>query len=173
MAITLQATPMALGWGNFTSVANLVDPADGVTVDAFTRFNFNIPNLAPRTVDGQLALADPMVVTVTPNAQVRNGVTQAAGLLSHEQFHYDVGIVTGRALARELMRLRAADVPALRTALQRAVQLHFFTRAGLLQRRYDLDTRHGTNAHYQGVWKTRMNSVLADPRSEQLGGFWL
>jgi hypothetical protein len=84
-----------------------------------------------------------------------------------------VGIVCGRALARHLMRLRGANQADLRAQLISAVTLHFVTRAGLIQRRYDIDSRHGTNAHYQKIWKDRMTTVLANPNADQLGGFWL
>jgi hypothetical protein len=173
MAITVSVSPTALAWSNFVSVGSLTDPADGTAVDAYTTFNYNIPNLPARTVDGQFALADPMTIGITPNAKVVTGVTQTAGLLSHEQFHYDVGIVCARALARQLMRLRAPTQAALGVALRDAVTLHFITRAGLIQRRYDLDSRHGTNAYYQKIWKDRMVTVLGRPTSDQLGGFWL
>lgn len=174
MPITVTANPTALTWIHFlTAPARIIDPNDGTLVDAYTTFNYNMPDLPPRIVSGQLALADPLVITITPNARVWSGVAQTPALLSHEQLHYDVGIVTGRALARELMRMRAASVPALRTALQDAVRLHFETRARLIQRRYDLDTRHGTNAHYQSFWKSRMAACLADARSDHLAGFWL
>jgi hypothetical protein len=174
MAITVVATPATLTWADFTpSASQLVDPGDGTLVDALTRFDFNLPNLPPRHVGGQLAVADPNVITITPNAQVFTGVAQTAALLAHEQFHYDVGIVTARGLARELMALRAPNLAALITAVQNASRLHFTTRAGLLQRRYDLDSRHGTNAHFQKIWKDRMTTCLAHPRSDQLGGFFL
>jgi hypothetical protein len=166
--------PAISAWGNFTRFATqIVDPNDGTLVDALTRFDFNLPALPPRMVNGQFAMADPNVITITPNAQVFTGVLQTAALLSHEQFHYDVGIITARALARQVMALRAANQAALATAVQNAAQLHFTTRARLLQRRYDLDTRHGTNAHYQKNWKDRMASCLANPRCDQLGGFLL
>ncbi|MEZ5429517.1 MAG: hypothetical protein R2747_24950 [Pyrinomonadaceae bacterium] len=174
MAITVQANPVNLTWGHFTVVPNqITDPADGSLVDAYTTFNFNIPSLPPRTVDGKQAFADPMTITITPNCQVWSGVAQTAALLSHEQWHYDIGTVTGRALARELSRARKKTVAELITVLQNAVQLHFRTRAGLLQKRYDIDTRHGTNSHYQGVWKSRMTTCLGNPNADQLGGFYL
>ena len=174
MAITVQAVPASLTWGNFAVVPNkILDPADNTLVDAYTTFRYQMPNLPPRQINGQFALADPMTITITPSAQVWSGIAQTAGLLSHEQLHYDVGIVTGRALARELTRLRAPSLPALVTALNAAVQLHFHTRAGLLQKRYDLDTRHGANAHYQRIWKDRMTACLANPNADQLGGFYL
>ena len=174
MAITVVANPASLTFLNFTpSATRILDPGDGTLVDAFTRFNFNLPPLPPRTVAGKFAMADPNVITITPNAQIFTGVLQTPALLSHEQFHYDVGIVTARALASELMALRAPNLAALTTAVQNAARLHFTTRAGLLQRRYDLDSRHGTNAHFQKIWKDRMTSCLANPRSSQLGGFFL
>ncbi len=174
MAITVVANPANLTWANFRpSGSRIVDPNDGTLVDAVTRFNFNLPNRPPRAVAGQVAMADPNVITITPNSQVFTGVVQTAALLSHEQFHYDVGVATARALARQFMRLRAPNQAALGIAVQNAAQLHFMTRARLLQRRYDLDTRHGTNAHYQRIWKNRMAACLAHPNSNQLGGFWL
>lgn len=174
MAISVLAIPSVLTWANFTTVAGpLVDPADGATVDALTAFNFNLPNLPPRNLGGQLAMADPNVITITPNAQIVAGVAQTPGLLSHEQFHYDVGIVTARALARHLAALRAPDMATLIAAFRDAATLHFTTRVRLIQRRYDIDTRHGTNAHYQRIWKSRMAACLANPRSETIGGFYL
>ena len=174
MAITVVASPATLTWANFTVVAaQMIDPNDGTLVNSVTQFNFNLPNLPPQTINGQLAMADPNVITITPNAQVWSGVVQTAALLSHEHFHYDVGIVTARALARQLMAIRAPNLAALQTAVQNAAQLHFQTRTRLLQRRYDIDTRHGTNAHFQNIWKSRMTACLANPRSDQLGGFWL
>lgn len=174
MAITVVANPVNLTWANFTpSPSMIVDPNDGTLNDALTRFNFTMPNLPPRRVAGQFAMADPNVITITPNAQVFTGVLQTPTLLSHEQFHYDVAIVIARVLARDLMALRAPSQADLINAVQNASQLHFKIRARLLQRRYDLDTQHGTNAHYQKIWKSRMAACLADPHSNQLGGFWL
>lgn len=174
MPISVVGNPMSLTWANFTVVPNqILDPGDGTLVDAFTAFNFNIPNSPPRTVDSQQALAETFTITITPNARVWSGVAQTAALLSHEEWHYHVGIVTARALAKQLAALRAPNVPALATLLQQAVTLHFTTRAGLLQRRYDIDTRHGTNEHYQKIWKDRMTAVLANPKADQLGGFYL
>ncbi len=174
MAITVVANPAILTWANFTpSATRIVDPNDGTLIDALTRFDFNLSPLLPRMVNGQFAMADPNVITITPNAQVFTGVLQTPAFLSHEQFHYDVGIVTARALARELMALRAPNQAALAIAVQNAARLHFTTREGLIQRRYDLDTRHGTNAHYQKIWKDSMTFCLANQHSDQLGGFFL
>ena len=174
MAITVQAQPATLTWGNFVpQPTRPTDPNDGTLVDAFTAFNFNMPSRPPRTISGQFAMADPNTITITPNAQVFANVAQTQNLLSHEQFHYDVGIVTARAFARHLMRLRTPTIADLRIAIANTTRLHMQTRAGLLQSRYDKDTRHGTNQHAQRIWKRRMAACLANPRSSHIGGFWL
>jgi hypothetical protein len=174
MAITVQANPVNLTWANFQVTPNkILDPNDNTLQDSYTTFRYNIPDLPPRTVNGQLMLADPMTITLTPYARVWSGVQQTAALLSHEEWHYHVGIVVARAFAREAARLHAPDMAGLRTAFQTAFNLHFITRVHLLQSRYDRDTLHGTQAHYQKIWKDRMTACLANPRADQLGGFWL
>lgn len=132
MAITAVATPQDLSWDDFDVTPNqILDPGDGTLVDAFTRFDFELPDLPARTIGREIALADPNVITITPNAQVFANVLQTDELLSHEQLHYDVGIVTARALARELTRMRAPNLAALKAAIRDCSQLHLKTRAGL------------------------------------------
>ena len=113
------------------------------------------------------------IIKITPNSQVFTGVIKSPDLLSHEQFHYDVGILVARAFARKVMKLRCSSLAILSTEIQKARQLHFITRAGLIQKRYDLDSRHGANRHSQNIWKNQMASCLANPRSDHIGGFWL
>lgn len=174
MAITIQATPVNLSWSNFTVTSSQIpDPADGSLVDAYTTFDYNFPNAAPVNTGGVFSIPDPYSITIAPRAQVFSGVTQTAALLSHEQWHYDVATITGRALCRQLARITGNSLPDLRVKMQAAIQLHFHTRAGILQKRYDLDTGHGTIAHYQKIWKDRMTKTLADATADTMGGFWL
>lgn len=174
MAITAVADPDDLSWDDFDVTPDRIeDPADGTLVDAFTRFEFAFPDLPPRKIGHEFALADPNVITISPLAQVFANVLQTDELLSHEQLHYDVGFVTARALARELTRMRAPTLAALKAALRDAFHLHFKTRAGLIQRRYDKDTTHGTITHYQKIWKDSMAGCLANERSDILLGWWL
>jgi hypothetical protein len=101
------------------------------------------------------------------------GGPKTAELLAHQRFYYELGFVVGREVARELASLRAANENELATAQWNIIQLHFIFRTGLIQRRYDLDTRHGTVRYDQQVWTWRMSTCLADPESNQIGGFWL
>ena len=174
MAISVSASPANLAWSNYTVTASqITDPADGTLVDAYTTFDYNFPNSAPVNTSGVFTIPDPYTISITPRAQVWTGVMKTAALLSHEQWHYDVATITGRALCRELARLRGTSLADLRAKIQQAVQLHFHTRAGILQKRYDLDTRHGTVDYYQRIWKDRMTATLANPNADTMGGFWL
>jgi hypothetical protein len=169
---TVVATPATLTWANYAVTSSrITDPADNQLVDAYTSFNWALQNLAPVNTAGVFTVPAAIQITITPNCQVWSGVTQTAGLLSHEQFHYDVGICCARAFAREIGTLRANSQANLVGRIQSAAMLHFTTRAGILQKRYDLDTRHGTNAHYQRIWKDRMAKALAD-NAATMGGFY-
>jgi hypothetical protein len=173
MSITVRRNPERLTWGDFICIPIVIDPNDGTEQIAFTAFDFDIPDQPRRTVDGQLALAETFEIIITPRARVKMGGPQSPELLAHEQFYYDVGFVVARVVARELMTLRAGDERELEFAVWNTVRLHFIFRAGLIQRRYDLDTRHGTVRYDQQLWTWRMSACLADPSSSQIGGFWL
>ena len=174
MAITVSASPANLTWANFTITSSkILDPGDNTLVDAYTTFDYNFPDSSPLNTGGVFTVPDPYTISITPRARVWSGVHQTAALLLHEQWHYDVATITGRALCRELARLRGTSLADLRAKIQQSVQLHFHTRAGILQKRYDADTRHGTNEYFQKIWKDRMTATLANPRADTMGGFWL
>jgi hypothetical protein len=173
LAITARAVPTEIKWSHFEEKAELVDPNDGTPTDAVTRFKFDFPGGRPRQVDGEWALEDPQRITIEPLCKVRTGVNQSAALLSHEQLHYDVGIVVARALARKLTGIRTRTKTDLLQEVRAAFNLHIFTRAKLLQVRYDKDTKHGVNGKQQRLWKNQMAAVLTNPRAEKLHGYWL
>jgi hypothetical protein len=173
MSITVRRNPERLTWADFISIPIVIDPNDGTEQVAFTAFDFDIPYRPPRTVDGELALAETFEITISPRARVKRGAPQSLELLAHQQFYYDVGFVVARVVARELTTLRTGDARELELAVWNSIQLHFVFRAGLIQRRYDLDTKHGTVRYDQQLWTSRMSACLADPLSNQIGGFWL
>ncbi|MBZ2186516.1 MAG: hypothetical protein K7J46_17555 [Bryobacter sp.] len=142
-------------------------------VDALTRFDFEISNHPPTLIHGQFTLPPNTKITIATNSGVWSGVSKTPALLSHEMFHYGAGIVTTRALARHLANLPAPNVPAFRAALQDARDLHFLTRARLLQLLYDLDTHHGKSTYFQNLWKQRKAACLTNPLADYVGGFLL
>jgi hypothetical protein len=173
MAITVRRIPEQLTWADYLPIPLVINPYDSTEQDALTAFKFYISEEPNRTIDGQLALAEALEIIIKPHARAKLSGRQTAEFLIHEQFHYDVGFVVARVVARELMLLRAEDETALNEAVWNILRLHFFFRAELIQRRYDLDTRHGTIRYDQQVWFSRMARCLADPASSQIGGFWL
>lgn len=174
MTITSFASPNTLSWDDFIPVgAKIRDPHDGTSADALTQYDYYLPTRPARKDGAVFALDDSLILLITPNCQVWTGVLQTAALLAHEQFHYDVGVVIARQAARHFDRLRAFTEAGLGAALNSATVLHFVTRNKLLQSRYDIDTLHGTNAHYQKIWKDRMAKCLANKNADQIGGFFL
>ncbi len=173
MPITATRAKTALLANDFSPRTVLVDPRDGSPVDALTNFQFQITTPAPKTVDGRFANDDSMRVVLTPLAFRLATVTMSTGLISHEQFHWDCAFVVGRRLAKVLAGLRGSTAAELESKSIQARDYHFGTRNNLIQRRYDLDTHHGTSAHYQKIWKDRMSACLADRNATQIGGFYL
>jgi hypothetical protein len=173
MSITVRRFPEQITWTDFINIPIVIDPNDGTKQAAFTAFNFDIPDEPPRLVNGQLALAETFQILITPRARAKLGGPKTAEMLAHQQFFYDIGFVVARVVARELANLRAGDERELASAVWNIGQLHFVFRAGLIQRRYDLDTQHGTVQYDQQVWTARMSTCLASPQSTQIGGFWL
>jgi len=174
MTITSFASPKSLSWSDFTPVsAKPKDPHDGTEVDALTQYEYYLPKRPFKKDGDSYVLDDSLILLITPNCKVWTGVKQTTKLLAHEQFHYDVGVVIARAAVMHFNRLRAPTEDKLKALLRSAAQLHFVTRNKLLQKRYDTDTHHGTNAHYQKIWKNRMTKCLSNSKATQLGGFFL
>lgn len=174
MPIRVNPSTKNLRWTDFTiSQQRPMDPADGTRQDAYTSFDYTLPNKGPRQVGSFFAFPDPWDIIITPRAAAWANVAQTPALLAHEQFHYDVGIVCARALARYLSGVRTRTAAELLPLLNTAVQLHLHRRAGLLQRHYDRETGHGTNAGAQRRWKQQMALCLANPKAQMLGGWWL
>ncbi len=174
MAITANRNPAALTWNHYARQQVVNDPNDGTPQDAFTSFNFAlVPNLPAVHQNGRSRLSDRMSLRITPIALARIGAPQTADLLAHEQLHYDVGFVIARRLAHELNRLDAATDAELRNKLNALIQLHFQTRARLIQTRYDRESNHSQNAHYQRYWSDKMRACLADANATQIGGWML
>lgn len=173
MSISLVVKPVTLTWANYTERDKVVDPADKTEQDAYTAFEYDLPGGTTRRVDGELALPESLALTITPIALIRKGARKSDELLSHEQFHYDVATVIGRVVVKKLERLRGKTAADLDAGSDQILNLHFSVRAGLIQRRYDLETRHGRNTNYQKAWKKLMKETMARPDSTQMGGWWL
>lgn len=165
MSFTVNANPVHLTWSNFTVVGATTD-----NHDAYTRPQYNIPQAPIRRVNNRFMLAENTRINITPRAQVRRGATQSDELLAHEQIHYDLGILAGRVMAREMETLEAATPADLSLAFNNSFTLHKETRLGPIQLRYDLQTEHGTVSQQQQRWQSLINQCLADLNCSQVDG---
>jgi hypothetical protein len=175
MTITASRNPTALTWNSYRQEPSLLDPNDGTPQDAITAFNWALLPGNARAVEnnGRFRLPSTMRIEVTPVARVRTGAPQTADLLAHEQIHYDIGFVIARRLAHDLNFLDAPNEAQLRARLNELIDLHFGRRNELIQSRYDQESDHSQNAHYQRYWANNMRACLANPNASQIGGWML
>jgi hypothetical protein len=165
MGVTVQANPQQLSWDNFREVASLTNGED-----AHIDVGFDISVANPRQIGGQWALAETFTITVTPRAKVLSSASKTAALLAHEQVHYDIGLLAGRAMGRALAAIRTASREALRTALNDTFTLHGVTRMGAIQVKYDTDTNHSAIATEQTRWRALTTAGLAATQTDTLDG---
>jgi hypothetical protein len=172
--VSSTASGANLTWADFTTVAPpMTDPADGEPIDAYTTFNYQLTNGTPVASGGNFKVAEPNTLRITPNARVTSTTTKTAGLLAHEAFHYDLGFCIARVVAKRLAAIVKPSAAEVTAEGLKILRYHFHTRAGIIQRRYDKDTHHGTVARYQAVWLTRMTACKGNANATQIGGFYL
>lgn len=80
---------------------------------------------------------------------------KTAQLLQHERLHSVMATLAGREMERELVEVTATDGKALQRAVNRLIA-DKNARALEMGAAYDDDTEHGTDAHEQGAWATRV-----------------
>ncbi len=171
MTVSAFRTPTTLTLGDFTPQPVVLD--HGLPVDAFTTFDFSTGTPLTVAVGSRFRVNPAMVILITPVALVRIGALMTPALLAHEQIHYDVGFVIARQLAREFNAIDDANDLHLQARMRTLVNLHFTTRAGLIQTRYDRESNHSLNAHFQKYWSDKMAKCLADPKAHEIGGWML
>lgn len=183
MAIQVVAQPDKLAWSNYTKTDNRPVDDDGNPVDAFTNFAFDIPVIRVHTVGQQLGFDrrptgrvlgfntnGSYTIKITPGRlQVWKKIQQTSDLLSHEQLHYDIGVIAARMLIADLATLQAPTPDDLRKAFVAAVDLHFKTRSKAVNHQYDADTDHGAKPQPQKNWKDAMKSCLDGSASTIMG----
>lgn len=156
MSIQVVPIPAQLAWPQFKVVDSIPHGED-----AHTDLNFILPHTNFRLVSGKYMLADNLRMTVSPIIKVLKGANQTADLLAHEQGHYNIGILVGRAMARELEALSSASAQALATAASKAFDRHRLTLMPVVQDDYDTKTKHGLDPKEQTNWNGLIASGLA------------
>ena len=164
MAITVAPNPRNLKWSNFSEVESLSG-----NEDAHIDMNFTIPEKDFRRVDGKWKMAETFEIGVSPIAKVKQGANKTAKLLSHEQGHYDIGILAAHAMARDLEALATATPQQLVEAIKAKFKLHRVTRLKPIQEKYDGDTNHSLNQAEQDRWDSQISACMTkDPTCSRL-----
>ena len=169
MAITAAPNPRDLSWSDFNVVSSL--PGNE---DAHIDMKYDIPEKDFRKVDGLWRMAETFEIAVSPVAKILDGTNKTAKLLSHEQGHYDIGILVGHAMARDFEALATSTPQALVDAIKNKFKLHRITRMKPIQEKYDEDTKHSLDQAEQDRWDEMIRKCLAaQPTCSRLDGMAL
>ena len=173
MAIRVAPNPVNLTWANFRIVDSSPDLSGNevAQIHPETRMppniqvvnNHNLFRLAPFTIG---------VVPVQQDTIVLRSAQQTADLLRHEQGHYDLLILTVRAMAREFDSLTSGSAGDLSSRVQAIQQTHA-ARAQTLDSTYDTQTRNGADVNQQTSWNQAIAAALGNPMASAINGMAL
>lgn len=173
MAISVAPNPVNLTWANFRIVDSSPDlsgnevaqihPETRMPANIQVVNNQNLFRLAPFTIG---------VVPVPQDTIVLRTAQQTPDLLRHEQGHYDLLILTVKAMARDLDAATGGSAADLSSRVQAIQQTHA-TRAQALDAAYDTQTSNGTDVQQQMNWNQTIAAALANPMASAINGFAL
>jgi hypothetical protein len=155
MTVHVAIAANALSWANYLAVPSSRTPS----LDAFTFVRIDPPDVSVAHGSGpnpvlRVSRATIRVSVDRSRSWVVNG-RGTATLLEHERLHYRIGILIANELDGQVLTQSAPSAPALRSALQSAVD-RAGTRMGAIFDAYDRDTAHARNAQQQQAWQRRM-----------------
>jgi hypothetical protein len=169
MAITVVGSPPRITWNMFRTVTSIA----GTTEEA--QINPEMAGLSAirpeRTPGGKFRLPG-LALRVTlnrSNTMVLKTAAQTNELLAHEQGHFDLMVVSTRALARELEALEADTVEDLGALVQEARERHA-ERVQAIDEAYDRETDHSRDRGGQRKWDTAIVAAKSDPATTTILG---
>ncbi len=154
MVIRVVPVPATLAWALFTPVDSLDDGED-----AHTKMKYTIQNAQVKHANGVYSIRS-ATLTVAPIVTVLKTANKTPDLLAHEQGHYNIGILIGRAMAQELEGLTGTDRDSMKTAMDDVFDKHSTTLMAPIQKLYDKEADGSHNAAGQGRWNAMIASAL-------------
>ncbi|MDB6159697.1 MAG: hypothetical protein JWO04_3403 [Gammaproteobacteria bacterium] len=168
MTIKVVAHPAKLAWRNFKPVAVVPDSDE----DAQVAPEATLPGrVGMQKVKGKFRLAD-STVTVAPKSTetlVVRTANKTADLLEHEQGHYELMILSARAMAAELEKLEADSAEELQSAVTDVQSTHA-SRADAVDHEYDRQTDHSRNVAQQRRWRKLIDQAMASGNASSIDG---
>jgi hypothetical protein len=168
MAIKVVPKPARLGWRNFRPVAVI----PGSDEDAQVAPEAVLPKrVGMKKVSGKFQLTDfTLVVSLdTTDTMVVRSTDRTPELLEHEQGHFDLMLLSARALAADLEALEADSPEDLQSAVSSAHETHG-DRATAVDKEYDTQTDHSRNVAQQRRWRKLIDEALGKQNVTQIDG---
>lgn len=112
---------------------------------------------------------------VSLNAQktmVLKTAAKTPDLLSHEQGHFNLMILSARALARAVEALETDTVPELAEQLEAAKETHG-ERAKAIDEAYDTETENSRKPDGQKKWDDAIKAAMTNPKTTKINGMLL
>ncbi len=159
MSVTVSLSPTQLSWNDFLPVDSL---PDGSGDDAQTATTMpELSGIRPVMAQGRFSLPDVTLSVTLDRTQtlVIKTAQKTADLLKHEQGHFDITVLTVRALAKELEQLKAGSPAALGQHMSAALSKHQ-QRADMLEKKYDHETENSRNQDSQKKWNDAIDSAM-------------
>ena len=94
---------------------------------------------------------------------------KTSDLLEHEQGHYDLLILSARAMAADLEQLEADSPDELQSAINEVQSTHG-ARATAVDEEYDRQTDHSRNAAQQRRWRKLIDEALGKSGVRSIDG---
>lgn len=172
MSIRVVASPTQLSWSDFAPVNALPD-ASGEEAQTATKMT-PLSGIRPVSSQGQFSLPDLTLTVSLDRAQtlVIRTAHKTDELLKHEQGHYDITVLTIRALGRELEQLSVDSPHELGQQVMDAVSKHQ-KRADALEQKYEDDTHGSRNQDAQNTWNQAIDAAMKGKDVATLQGMWL
>jgi hypothetical protein len=159
MSVTVSVSPAQLSWNDFLPVDSL---PDGSGDEAQTATNMPaLSGIRPVSAHGGFSLPNVALTVGLDRTQtmVIKTARKTADLLKHEQGHFDITVLTVRALAKEMERLKAASPAALGQQVNALLGKHQ-QRADMLEQKYDKETENSKNLDTQKTWNNAIDAAM-------------
>ena len=159
MSVTVSLSPTQLSWNDFLSVDSLPDSSGDEAQTATTMSELS--GIRPVMAQGRFSLPNLTLTVGLDRTQtlVTKTAQKTADLLKHEQGHFDITVLTVRALAKELEQLHAGSPAALGQQMNAALSKHQ-QRANMLEGKYDKETDHSKDQDAQKKWNQAIESAM-------------
>jgi hypothetical protein len=165
MSVTTTPDPKDLKWKHYTGPV----PA-GAALDAFTKPAFAL-GYANAVKDGEKYRFDKVDIKLTME-KFKCWVKPAKktdALLEHERGHWYMQSVVAKELEGALAALRGDDSAALFKLATAQFDWYSDKRSGFVDKKYDDDTNHGTDATQQGIWDGKIAAWVAKGAIDLVG----